>query len=257
MLRLTASRVVGEPVVPAAEGASTGVSDTTPANGVESTTAPVISETAPTSTTTTTTKDAAPKQNKRASIFGGFFGKKDTATATPTTAETAPVVPAKDEPSTVSNTAPQLDNPVSDSPTEPATGTTGTAASETPAAAAGSTTPGATTTPTDKRRSSFFSNLGTKKERRTGATSGDELTDGEGKKQSQGGFSGLLRKASRAQKGSSGAKDPANVPLPKEPTSAPTAPTENSAQETSGLTDGEVNSAPAEAREQAPVSAAA
>lgn len=61
-----------------------------------------------------------------------------------------------------------------------------------------SAAPATTHTPTDKRRTSFFSNLGTKKERRTGGTSDTELTDGEGKR-STGGLGGLLRKASRAQ----------------------------------------------------------
>ena len=246
---MAASRVVGEPVLPAG-GDKAGVNETAPAGGLENTTAaPVTSEAVP----TTSTRDTAPKPNKRASLFGGFFGKKDPAAA-PTTAETAPSVPAKEEPSTVSNTAPQLENPVTDSPTEP---TTGTVASETPATAAGSTTPGATTTPTDKRRSSFFTNLGTKKERRTGATSGDELTDGEGKKQSQGGFSGLLRKASRAQKGSSGPKDPANIPLPKEPTATTSSTTEGAGLEKPAVTDGEAASTPVETRDQTSVPAAA
>ena len=124
-------------------------------------------------------------------------------------------MPAKDEPSAVSSTAPQLDNPVTSSTAEPTAATTETPTTSTDAAA-----PAATASPlsTDKRRSSFFGNLGTKKERRTGATSDNELTDGEGKKQSPGGFGGLLRKASRAQKGSSSAtsKDAANVPLPTE-----------------------------------------
>ena len=93
-------------------------------------------------------------------------------------------------------------------------------AAETPAnATATDSTLPATTTPTEKRRSSFFGTLGTKKGRSTGGTSDSELTDGEGKKQSSGGFGGLLRKASRAQgKGTSGsaAKEAADVPLPKD-----------------------------------------
>ena len=116
----------------------------------------------------------------------------------------------------MSSTAPQLDNPVTSSTAEPTAAST-----ETPATTAEANTAAATTSPTsptDKRRTSFFGNLGTKKERRAGATSDNELTDGEGKKQSSGGFGGLLRKASRAQKGSSSAasKDAANVPLPTE-----------------------------------------
>ena len=242
--------MVGEPVV-FAEEAATGVdaSEVAPVAGAESTAA----ETTPTSTT----RETAPKPNKRNSIFGSIFGKKDAATpaATPASTETPPAVPAKDEPSTVSPTAPQLDNPVT-SPTAETTAAT----TETPAGAAEASTPAATTTtplsPTDKRRTSFFGNLGTKKERRTGEKSDTELTDGEGKK-SSGGFGGLLRKASRAQKGSSTgtSKDAANVPLPTETPAVPTTNGETLAEksaETEGET-GDMTSAP----EQTPVSAAA
>lgn len=177
-----------------------------PVAGAESTAA----ETTPASST----RETAPKPNKRNSIFGSIFGKKDAPALAST--DTPPAVPAKEEHSTLSSTAPQLDNPV----TSPTTETTA-ATTETPATAAEVATPAAATSPispTDKRRSSFFGNLGTKKERRAGGTSDNELTDGEGKKQSSGGFGGLLRKASRAQKGSSSAatKDAANVPLPTE-----------------------------------------
>ena len=124
-------------------------------------------------------------------------------------------MPAKDEQSAVSSTAPQLDNPVTSSTAEPTAATTEAPTTSTEAAAPA--TGASPLSSTDKRRSSFFGNLGTKKERRTGATSDNELTDGEGKKQSPGGFGGLLRKASRAQKGSSStSKDAANVPLPTE-----------------------------------------
>ena len=169
---------------------------------------PAVAETTPASTT----RETAPKPNKRGSIFGSIFGKKDAPTLA--SAETPPAVPAKDDQSAVSSTAPQLDNPVT-SPTAETTAAT----TETPATAAEATAPVAATSPlspTDKRRTSFFGNLGTKKERRTGATSENDIPDGEGKKQASSGFGGLLRKASRAQKGSSStaSKDAANVPLP-------------------------------------------
>ena len=74
------------------------------------------------------------------------------------------------------------------------------AATTTPAktsTAAETSTPAKTTTaPTDKRRTSFFGGVGSKKERKAGAVSGDESTDGE--KKASGGFGNLLRKASRA-----------------------------------------------------------
>ncbi|KAL6718014.1 hypothetical protein ACLMJK_004099 [Lecanora helva] len=243
-----ASRVVGEPVLPAG-GKSTGTDEISPAAGTGTAAAgPSTAETAPTSTT----RETAPKPNKRSSIFGGFFGKKEAPTSAP--AETSPTAPVKNEPSTVSPTAPQLDTPGTE-PTSTAKPTTETTGTET--AAAEPTTPGATTTPTDKRRSSFFSNLGTKKERKAGTTSGDELTDGEGKKQTSGGFGGLLRKASRAQKGNAAAKDPADVPLPKETPAAATT-TEGAAEEKPTVTDSQVESnSKAAPQEQTPVSAAA
>ena len=142
---------------------------------------------------------------------------------------------------------------MSESTTKP---TTETAVTDTPATEA---TPGATTTPTDKRRSSFFSNLGTKKERKAGTTSGDEMVDAEGRKQSSGGFGGLLRKASRAQKGNVAAKDAAEVPLPKEtPVAGGAATTHGVAEQKPAVTNGEVAStAKTETQEQTPVSASA
>ena len=151
----------------------------------------------------------------------------------------------------MSSTAPQLDNPVTSSAAETTAATT-----ETPATTAETTTPAAATSPispTDKRRTSFFGNLGTKKERRTGATSDNELTDGESKKQSSGGFGGLLRKASRAQKSSSSAapKDAANVPLPTETATEATTNGETLAEKPAA-TAGETGT-----HEQTPVSASA
>ena len=230
----TASRVMGEPVLPAS-------GSTTEATHVQSA-EPTVSSNATGATPMTTTKDASGKPNKRASVFGGLFGKKESHTA-PATTETAPAVPAKDEPATVSSTAPQLDNPVPSSTDENTAPTTEPIkAGVTPAADATALTTGTTsaTTPTDKRRASFFSGLGTKKEKKSAATSGDELTDGETKKQG-GGFSGLLRKASRAQP----KKDPkapvtdaAEIPLPKEPAAKEgELPLTNG--ETTGATEGE------------------
>lgn len=190
-------------------------------------------------------RETAPKPNKRGSIFGSIFGKKDAPT--PASLETPPTVPAKDDQSAVSSTAPQLDNPVPTSTAETTAATT-----ETPVTTAEATVPGSATTPlspTDKRRTSFFGNLGTKKERRTGATSDNELTDGEGKKQASGGFGGLLRKASRAQKGSSSTapKDAANVPLPTETPVEATTNGETLAEKTA-TTGGETGTHPVSAK---------
>lgn len=243
--------MVGEPVVPAG-ATSTAVDDISPvANGTGSAAAvPSAAETTPISTP----RDTTSKPNKRASIFGGFFGKKEPTS--PAATETAPIVPAKDEPSAVSSTAPQLDNPVTQPATEPVAETTATG---TPAATTDSTRPGvAPTGTTEKRRSSFFNNLGTRKERRTATTSGDELTDSESKKPTSGGFGGLLRKASRAQKSStSAAKDPADVPLPKDSPATTTA-HDGTTGEKPALTEGEAGSSSINgSHEQTPVSAAA
>ena len=148
----------------------------------------------------------------------------------------------------MSTTAPQLENPVTEPKTEP---TTQTAATGTPATTSEAMMPGTTTTPTEKRRSSFFGNLGTKKERKTGTTSGDEQTSG--------GFGGLLRKASRAQKGTPAAKDAAEIPLPKD-TPGAAATTDGAAEEKPALTDSqpEVNThTTTETAGQTPVPAAA
>ena len=223
--------MIGEPVIPAGE-AITGA-------GAESS----VAETTPTSTT----RETASRPNKRNSIFGSIFGKKDAAN--PTSAEASAVVPSKDEQSTVSSTAPQLDNPVT-SPTPE----TSAATTETPATAAETTAPVAAASPispADKRRTSFFGNLGTKKERRTGGLSDNDLTDGEGKKQSSGGFGGLLRKASRAQKGTPSSATKDNVPLPTETPAEATTNGEDIAEKpatTEGVTG---------THEQTPVSATA
>ena len=223
--------MIGEPVIPAGE-ATTGA-------GAES----AVAETTPTSTT----RETASRSNKRNSIFGSIFGKKDAAN--PASAE-GPAVPSKDEQSTVSSTAPQLDNPVTSSTPETSAATT-----ETPATAAEPTAPVAATSspisPADKRRTSFFGNLGTKKERRTGGLSDNELTDGESKKQSSGGFGGLLRKASRAQKGSPTSATKDNVPLPTETPAEATTNGEDIAEKPA-TTEGATGT-----HEQTPVSATA
>jgi len=249
LLKYAAARVVGEPVLPAG-AKSTAVDDISPvATGAESTGA-VVPEIA----TTPAARETLPKPNKRASIFGGLFGKKEAAS--PAATETTPAVPVKDESATIPSTATQLDTPMTQPPIEPVTGTM---ANGTSATATEPTRPGAASTgTTDRRRSSFFNTLGNKKERRTGTTSGDELTDSEGKKQASGGLGGLLRKASRAQKGSSSApREAADIPLPKEtPAAASTLP--SAAEEKPVLSEGEVGSnAINQPHEQTPVSAAA
>lgn len=266
---------------PASSIHHTGAAETTPAAAETTSTAggaPLASGTAASMTTgtnpidaghtpstaagttpTSTARETAPKPSKRTSIFGGLFNKKDATT--PSANEAGPAVPAKDEPSSLPSTAPQLDKPVN-SPAAGATTAPKGPTLDTTAPVTNSPATASATTPKDNRRSSFFSGLGTKKERRTGGTSGDELTDGEGKKQVSGGFGGLLRKASRAQpKNTSGAAvtDPADLPLPKETPAATGASTNGlTTAEKSGLAPGEVGSnAMADVHESTPVQAAA
>ena len=184
---------------------------------------------------------ATSKVNKRNSVFGGLFGKKEGAKSP--SSETAPAVPKKDEAPPVAPVAPQLENPVKTPTTDATTNETAEAvikpsepiaaekAAE-PVTASNPTPPAAgATPPSDKRRTSFFSGLGTKKEKRAGAASGDELTDGEGKK--SGGVGGLFRKASRAaskpvssSKAATGVTpaDPAEKTAEKAPESIPAVP---------------------------------
>ncbi|KAL8819534.1 MAG: hypothetical protein Q9223_002051 [Gallowayella weberi] len=201
-----AARVMGDPVIPV-EGATTqeapvAAPATTTAT---STTAaePLEPTPAAESPTSTTPREAAPKANKRNSIFGGLFGKKETPattptpTATSTTNETAPAVTTKDtEPAPIAQVDGHPENPVTENaPTVDSTAPA--AASETAPVTSSATSPVSPDASKANRRSSFFSNLGTKKEKRTGGVSDAEGTEGEGKK--SGGFGGLLRKASRAQ----------------------------------------------------------
>lgn len=136
---------------------------------------------------------AAPKP-KRASVFGSFF-KRDSSSPTreKKEKEVAPVVPAKDAEVTpaVAPVAPQLD-PVA---------TTAEAPSETVVAPvpATATTPEAASK--EKRRQSFFTINSSKKEKKEGAISDTEVTDGEGKKPTSGKLGGIFRRVSRSAKG--------------------------------------------------------
>ena len=235
---------MGEPEAPA-------VASTDGAAETAAVAEPVTTETAPTGI-----RENVPKPTKRNSLFGGLFGKKEATS--PTATETAPVAP-KDEHSPLSSTAPQLDNPVTE-PTAAAAPTLDTA--EPTTTAAETTSPATNTTPTGTRRSSFFANLGgTKKERKAGATSDTEVTDGEGKK--SGGFSGLLRKASRATNKKTDAsgvvKDAPEVPPIKDTTAATETTTDGVAEaEKPAMTNGETSTpAMADTQEHTPVSAAA
>lgn len=196
-LTLLAARVVGAPL--ATEGATglatvgttevpTGITGETPQSSAVEPNAGL------------TSRDTAPKANKRGSIFGNFFNKKDLSSPTTEAAPAIPVkdVPVKDETALTSSTAPKLEDSIS-SPTAGATMTsTGPSATANDAVTSPVASPITPDTTKPQRRSSFFNNLGTKKERRSEAISDAEGTDGEGKKSTASKFGGLFRKPSRA-----------------------------------------------------------
>ncbi|KAI4164717.1 MAG: hypothetical protein LQ342_001692 [Letrouitia transgressa] len=231
-----ASRVMGEPVVP--EG-STNETKTTAATKDAEPTVPVSE----TTTTSTAARETTSKPNKRNSIFGSLFSKKETPTSPVTANETSPTSPTKDsEPAAVSPTAPQLSDPVKDKDIAPTSDVTSSAPASEPTAAA-ENAPAATSTasPTSpdtskaNRRSSFFG-MGSKKEKKVGTTSDAEGTDGEGKK--SGGFSGLLRKASRAQGSKPNKAATANNTTATAESETP-APVSKETQTAEAVTDGE------------------
>lgn len=204
-LTFLAARVVGAPLategeivpatIPATVGTTTGTTETPTG---------VIGETPQSSAVEPnaglTNRDTAPKANKRGSIFGNFFSKKDLSSPTTEAAPAVPVkdTPVKDETALTSSTAPKLEDSVS-SPTAGATMTsTGPSAIANDAVTSPVASPPNPDTTKPQRRSSFFNNLGTKKERRSEAISDTEGTDGEGKKSTASKFGGLFRKPSRA-----------------------------------------------------------
>lgn len=166
---------------------------------------------------TTPTRENPPKPAKRNSIFG-FFGKKDSAA--PGTKDVAPLIPAKDAETTpVSATAPQLDDPVTTaSPEATLASAVAEPATENPETSAAVSSPTATaTTPDgtkDKRRTSFFGTLGTRKEKKSDTPSDTEAIDGEKKTPTK--FGSIFRKPSRRV--ASGSRAPYNSeatpPLP-------------------------------------------
>ena len=208
-------------------------------------------------------REAHQKPVKRNSIFTNLFGKKETST--PVAKESA-TTPAKNSESTaVSATAPRLDDPVATGSSEPRTTALvstpsadtaeGSALVDTPTPSAQATTPDPAK---EKRRSSFFGNLGNKKEKRTDVTSDTDLADVEGKKSTPAKFGGLFRKPSRAATSGNRNANNATSPTPAivEPTESPT----SASKDASGV--GDDTGAPSEATstghtQHTPVSATA
>ncbi|KAL9123095.1 MAG: hypothetical protein Q9187_000346 [Circinaria calcarea] len=138
-----AARVISEPVVPNEEA-----KDSSTSNAVQ----PVIpAEPAAMDTSVgqpSTMRETAPRPAKRSSMFGSFFNKRDNASPTRERKEKdiAPAVPSKDvEPTPVSATAPQLEDPTSTSLSQPAE----------PAAPASTTIP-SVTTPSSESKGGIF-----------------------------------------------------------------------------------------------------
>ncbi|KAI9747807.1 MAG: hypothetical protein M1835_001968 [Candelina submexicana] len=185
--------------------------------------------------------ETAPKPAKRNSLFGGLFQKKDVRSPVEENSEreTAPVVPAKDvppkeTPTHTTDTAPAT--ALIANSTAPTVGNPATA--ETPASTAESANPimnkpdtteilaptsettvtAANAEPSkEKRRSSFFTNLGSRREKRP--ESDTEVVDSERRQRSASPLpklGGLFRNPSRAMKGN---KDS----VKKEPVSPATA----------------------------------
>ncbi|KAL8859456.1 MAG: hypothetical protein Q9178_004134 [Gyalolechia marmorata] len=258
-----ASRVMADPVIPV-EGAKTEESPAAATTTAEpsATLAETPASAAATETPVTTApRETAPKPNKRNSIFSGFFGKKETPattspTATPAAIETAPAVPAKDtEPATMSPIAPQPEVPAAESAPAVDTNAPVTTTETAPATTSTSSAVSPDTTKAN-RRSSFFSNLGTKKEKKTGGVSDAEGTDGEGKK--AGGFGGLLRKASRAQGQRSASKATATTNGAADPEAAAAVNKDTPAAEATATTSPDaVPESTATTSQQTPVQAAA
>ncbi|KAJ5871698.1 uncharacterized protein N7529_004051 [Penicillium soppii] len=138
------------------------------------------------------------KKSKRASIFGNLFQKATSPSQEKSEKEaTAPVT----EETAVSSTAPQLENPVEEAAVKPIEAETVIAPAEAEASkVASAETPvaEAVSTPKEKRRTSFFGNLGMKKEKKT--ESDNEGTDGEAKETKAKKLGGLFRKPSKAVK---------------------------------------------------------
>ncbi|KAI9722318.1 MAG: hypothetical protein M1812_001790 [Candelaria pacifica] len=208
-----------------------------------------------------TTVETAPKPTKRNSLFGGLFQKKDVASPAEEKSERdiAPAVPAKDVPTKETQNHTTETPPVIAPMANSISPTTGNPAStETPATTTEPVSPvtnkldtkdilapTSETTVTaaspeplkEKRRSSFFSNLGSKRERKVESDTG--LVDSQPGQRSASPLpklGGIFRNPSRAMRGN---KDSGK----KEPVSPATAKAINQSPET----ETKASEAPAEA----------
>jgi len=122
------------------------------------------------------------KKNKRASVFGGFFGKNKVTSPSSERSEkeVVPIVPVKDETPAVSETAPKLDEPIATKPldtaavtapvdgTEPAAGPVAATTAEEPRSAE-LASPRETTLSPRSEKKSFLSGFMKKQDKREGA----------------------------------------------------------------------------------------
>lgn len=170
-------------------------------------------------------------KSKRTSIFGNFFQKVTSPSHEKTEKEaTAPVE------SSVSSTAPQLDNPVEEIPAQPAESENVTPAER--QSSKDSTGAPAESPAKDKRRTSFFGNLGIKKEKKGESSDNEAAADGEPKQKSNK-LGNLFRKPSRAVKA-------------EKEKEASAANSESKTEEPESSKDAPAEEAPAEASTQTP-----
>lgn len=168
-------------------------------------------------------REAHQKPNKRNSIFGNLFGKKESPS--PGAKDFATTTSSKgSDPTAVSATAPRLEDPITTGSSEPSTtapaSTTAADTTETSALVDSPSVPATSPEPgKEKRRSSFFGNLGTKREKRTDVTSDADIPDGEGKKSTPAKFGGLFRKPSRVASSGNRSGNNATSPTPNVPES--------------------------------------
>ncbi|KGO78520.1 hypothetical protein PITC_067870 [Penicillium italicum] len=185
---------------PVAESVAPAVAETTEAAAPVEVVEPTVE--APAETTEAAKEEVkdekkAEKKAKRASIFGNFFQK--VASPSHEKSEKEAIAPAAEETS-VASTAPQLESPVEEAAAKPIEAEAVTApaeAVETPAAE--TLAAEAVPSPKEKRRTSFFGNLGIKKEKKADS-SDNEVTDGEAKETKSKKLGGIFRKPSKAVK---------------------------------------------------------
>ncbi|MCJ1340891.1 hypothetical protein MMC09_006187 [Bachmanniomyces sp. S44760] len=191
----------GAPAVPAKDNETVPVSKDAPQLDTPvDTTSPAEAATAPEATKSATSPISTNPSEQKGGIFG-FMKQKEVQHDEKKDLDKEEQVEKKtDIPAATSTTTSAVD-PSGD------------------AAAKGITTPTTPDMAKDKRRSSFFGTLGTKKQRKPDGMSDTEGTDGEGKKSGSDKIGGIFRKASRSARGAMSGKSAAAEDTPPAPIS--------------------------------------